>query len=749
MNTASQPENWRRWFTVAAGLVAAMWLAAVPATRAEDTNAVKTAAVKPALPAGGSDAASDLNNWVTLGAGGTLVDGDRGQFLKRQQLPNGAFGGIEDFHLEQKVGKKGMFQANGRGIIDNHDYLVDLELAAPDKGFVRGGFEEFRTWYDGSGGYFPGGTNRWQSLYDDELAIDRGRAWFEAGLTLPDLPLITFRYEHAFRNGEKNSTIWGDASVVDTPGVWPPPTATSPTTRNFVPTFLGIDEKRDKFSLDLKHAIGNTAFGVGASYEMLDNNNTRNIHRRPGEITGANAQQSADRYVVQRDKLDEDSYNIHGFTATRFNDKVKLTLGGSYTKLDTDVGGSRIYGNSYDLSEPPVNYLRSQQRDEGFYNLAGGAHVEQYVANLNLMFTPVENLVVVPSLRVEKQDTEGRVELDETTVNTAGGPVVPNGEPVNLADRDFLEVTEALEVRYTGIRNVSLYARGQWSETCGSQMETVSESDTVDFFRNNDWQHLVQKYTLGANWYPLRKLNFGGQYYYKSSAYDYHFLSDPAFYHLSPTTNTSDFYPLFIRAQNFDTHDLNFRAHWHPFSTLSLVGRYDFQYSTVHTRGDVNSDGIALSDEESAEITSQIISGSINWTPLNRLYLQLGASYAFDNTFQTPAAGALGFTNAVPNLSDNYWTANAMVGYLLNDKTDLQIAYYFFRADNYVNNSTYSQPFGTSNEEQGITATLTRQINRALRLSLKYGFFRNRDDTSGGYNNYDSHLIFASMQYRF
>jgi predicted porin len=112
-------------------------------------------------------------------------------------------------------------------------------------------------------------------------------------------------------------------------------------------------------------------------------------------------------------------------------------------------------------------------------------------------------------------------------------------------------------------------------------------------------------------------------------------------------------------------------------------------------------------------------------------------------------AGSSGINNLVLNSANDYWTVDATAGYALNEKTDLQLQYSYYRADDYVNNSAYSQPFGAGDEQHSITATVTRQITKALRMSLKYGFFRNRDQTSGGNNNYDDHLVYASMQYRF
>src|SRR6185369_11986446 len=311
MQTTFSQNSWQKQGAKACGFLAVTFLIGSLFLTAQET-------AKPADDKK-SQEPTEYNNWITLGVGSTFVDGDEAQFMRRHQIPKGPFGGVEDFHWEQLVGKKGIFQIDGRGIFDNHDYSIRLALSDPDKGYLRAGYTEFRTWYDGSGGYFPGGTNNWFELYNDELHIDRGEAWFEAGLTLPDKPQISFRYAHQFRKGQKDSTEWGDSNLTGGFG-----------TRHIVPTFLDIDEERDIFAGDIKHTLGKTDVGLGVRYEIIDNDDSRNIHRRPGELTPVPPALPAgpDRYVTQKDELQEDMFNVHGFTTTRFNEKVMLTLGG-------------------------------------------------------------------------------------------------------------------------------------------------------------------------------------------------------------------------------------------------------------------------------------------------------------------------------------------------------------------------------------------------------------------------------------
>ena len=63
-------------------------------------------------------------------------------------------------------------------------------------------------------------------------------------------------------------------------------------------------------------------------------------------------------------------------------------MGGSFTTIDTDLSGSRIYGPTYNSQFSPT-YPNSQARDEGFTGLTGGGNTKEYVANVNLMLTPM------------------------------------------------------------------------------------------------------------------------------------------------------------------------------------------------------------------------------------------------------------------------------------------------------------------------------------------------------------------------
>jgi hypothetical protein len=147
-------------------------------------------------------------------------------------------------------------------------------------------------------------------------------------------------------------------------------------------------------------------------------------------------------------------------------------------------------------------------------------------------------------------------------------------------------------------------------------------------------------------------------------------------------------------------------------------------------------------------MTSHIFSQSVSWTPWSRLGLQATVTYAQDET-DTPAYEATPAQQLVLDFSNDYWFANSTVTFVADDKTDISAYYSYYLADNYVNNSQFSQPFGAGAEEHTIGATLTRKLSERMRLKVRYGFFTYHDETSGGNNDFDGHLVYSSVQYLF
>lgn len=651
-------------------------------------------------------------NWVEVAAGGFWIGDNEKQARAMHRLSSPAFGGLQDFHYQREVAKNTTLAGDGRALFDNHDYKLSLDLAREENWFVRFNYEQFRTWYNGDGGYYPPG-DAWYSLSDDALALDRGEISFEAGLTLKKMPKLAFRYAHQWRDGEKSSTIWGQTH----------PTGTT-LVRGLAPSFYDIDETRDIFELDATHRIKKTDFGLGLRYETGDLDNSRKTTQWPGEP-------SIQRKITNREGTSYDLFNVHAFSETWIKKNLLFTTGFQFADLDNDFSGSRIYGETFD-----AGYVPNALNGLGYTNLLGNSHKNEYTVNLNLWAMPLKHVVIVPSVRVQWADWDadsGGI----GTLGTAAQPFDANSQ------RDLLDVRERLELRYTGVTNWVLYAGGEWTQGEGNLEESgglsqVNGIGVAPIQRETDDSRFFQKYSAGARWYPARNLSLDLGGYYRMNAYDYDHTSDST----ANGTGSPNRYPAYLVTQDFETYDGNVRVTFRPWRTVSLMTRYEYQLSTIHTAPDSIS---GLGETESSEMTSHIIGQNVSWMPWTRLYFQAGFSYVLSET-TTPASD---YTQAILDSQNNYWTLNFNAGLVLDDKTDLNLGYFYYQADNYEDNSEAGLPLGVGAEEHGITATLTRRLTANLRLILRYGYFLYDDETSGGNNDYDAHVLYSSLQYRF
>jgi hypothetical protein len=406
-----------------------------------------------------------------------------------------------------------------------------------------------------------------------------------------------------------------------------------------------------------------------------------------------------------------------------------------FANLDDTFSGSRIYGNDFD-----VVYSPNSLNDLGYTSLNGGAREQEHVANVNLMATPIKNLTIVPSLRVQQDNWNA----NSSGIGTQGTDVTP-GPVASTSDGEMLDVRERLDVRYTGVTNWVYYGGGEWTEGNGNLYETngisqVSGIGPPPILRLTDDTRWFQKYFIGARWYPLRRVTLDAGGYYKRNEYDYNNIQDST----SNFPTNGNTYPAYLVMQNFETYDGNVRLTLRPVQNVILVSRYEYQYSTINTAPDPVS---GLGDVESSKMTSQIFAQNVSWTPWSRLCLQAGFNYVVSQT-KTPTSGT-NYTQAVLMAQNNYWTVTFNSSVVLDDKTDLNLGFFYYQADNYSNNSTVGLPLGAGADEQSVTATLTRRISRNLRVNLKYAYSHYNDRASGGNNNYNAQMVYSSLQYRF
>jgi len=707
---------------------------------------------------------TEYKNWIEVGVGGTWTSGDKAQFEQQHWIPGDQpYGGITDMHYEHSVGDKATLSIDGHALWDINDYDIKVDLSQPNVGYIRGGYTAFRTWYDGNGGFFPPHGGTWFAPAFDEMDIDRDEVWLEMGLRVPDWPEITIHWSHEIRDGQKDSTIWGDTTLTGL--------AINPA-RKLVPAYRDIDEKRDILSADATKTFGNTDIGIGMRWDHYSIDNNLQLERGAGQLPPAVPPPGAQRFITQNDQNDVDDFTGHVMSETRIKDNLWFTAAYSYTSEGADLSGTRILGPDYN-STFMTSFPTLQSNDHAVLNLAGISQSQENVFNLNLFWVPVKDLEALAGFRYTHENIDSSsTYLDVNTV-TSPPPIhytlpIPHEED---SSEEANEADERLELRYTHFQNLLFYAEGEWEEDWGSVREhalsgtivggVVVPSDLGQM--NKDTNLLDQTYTVGATWYPMTRLNMAAQYYYREADYDNDFHSELA----TPPVPGAERNQRLI-GQDWTTNDANIRVTARPklpssLGTLSLVTRYDFMQSEISGKWAVSPtspfpppSNTILNEEMTGLVTNQVISESATWSPCPRFYLQTVGSYVFNQT-ETPASKidliATGTTPynspTVVNFRNDFWTVTAASGFVLDEYTDLRADYTFYCANDHFKNSRVAMPYGLGGTEHTMSATASRQLTKQVRLTLQYKFFDYRDELFGGHNNYTANSIFSGLQYRF
>jgi hypothetical protein len=690
----------------------------------------------------------ELTNWIGFTIGGAFISGDDQGFMRRTQNNGDFYGGIDTAQLSYELNDSTTLTLDGHALPGMEDYEINIDLEKTDLGYIKAGFKQFRTWYDASPGYLEGamvGSNA-SGVLDDERSIDRGEIYFEAGLRKEDLPEITFSYRHLYRDGNKDSTSWGDARAIrDWGGVTsqnPPPgsgTGNYDTAFKLMPALWGIDETTDIFELDIEHTLGNTDLGVGLVYESYSLDNTHTMERwgspvAPATTPGINE-------VIQNEKTEADMFAGHIHSVTRFNDKAWLSFAASYSNLDTDMdGGTRSF--DYSPQTLPV-YPPGPARDYSYDQMSGGSSVDHFITNLNFMWVPVQDLTVTPSLRYEHEN------IDTISNFRAYNSTSWTGKESLSSNTDMDSTTGALDIRYRGIDNIVLFAKGEW----GNEDESLHRVDNYlpAEFLDTDVDIDEQEYVIGANWYALSNLSFSLQGFHMERDQSLgHDASNQAAVLAINDGGANNFRPI-MTDHNTETDDVNLRMTWRPLSNVSLVTRYDYCHTEYENKGIAWTPPAAptyFDLIESGDVASHIVSQSVTWSPLASMYVQGTVSWISSET-DTPEV----YTGD----SDNDSIVGSLAaGYAIDARTELTATYSYYQANNYVASQSYNgaptMGYGYESEEHMIALTLSRVINESMIWNLRYGFITSNTtttDQSGGYNDFDAHMLSTGLQVRF
>ncbi|MFT3783199.1 MAG: hypothetical protein QM790_14415 [Nibricoccus sp.] len=733
-----------------------------------------------------ADAAKDADplvipteNYVKLSTQGSWVEKDKEAYQARNWTSKNGFFGIEDLQISKDLKGDIAVKADGHALVGNADYLAHINVSKNEYGSVDAGISRFRTFYDGVGGFFPN-NNAWFPLPNKDLHVDRQKIWAGVTTTLPNAPVFSIRYTNEQRSGTKDSTILGDTDFTGIPNWTTSPTNPISSNRKLLPAYLRIGERKETLSGTVKHTVGKTTFEGSVVGTRIHNLNTRTVNRYyyPGytelrpypAITTTQASPtppnliSTPNHGFDREGIKTDSIAYTGKVENRLTDKITVFAGVSYcdstsdflaerqilSDLQTNVGVvSQVGGAAFSgsLATPPA--LSSVRPPYSFTNFSGGAKTQELTANIGADIRVTNSLFVETALKHEtlSTDADDNYLFVHNLVNQNTG-VVTNYSvlfPQSSMVKEHALVPE-LNVRYNGIKNLSLFGSIEYRHAPGEERTMYVSSGTLtgSASMQNNYTNVKEnhiRYSVGANWVPCSFFNVRAETFVKDHRNNFNGVADNNGLHLTGyglgTSNSGAKLNITVK----------------PIPTLSFITRYVYQKGQM----DVTAIGNPISTVstssyfpkyDSGDSKSHNIGETINWNPIKQFYMQASANIVFD-TLSTayPRAGGAG-NLVVRNSDNNYWNGSILTGFAVDKVTNAEIQYTMYKANNYE--PLYATvPYGAGTSESTFTVGAKRKLSDSMILEGKIGYLSSKNDTTGGFTNYNAVVAYISVQQSF
>jgi len=634
------------------------------------------------------------------------VKGDEKRFRQDWWIQDGWTGGLEEMTLERALGHDWKLHMDGRAIFDEEDYALRLEIVNPNVGFVRAGYEEFRKYYDDSGGYYPFASGaRSFSLWQD-LHLDIGSVFIEAGLTLPNMPRLTLGYEYKFKDGEKSMVEWGTAQR-------------GSVQRNILPASKDINDRVHIVKLEMDHDIRNIHIGDQFRYERYEFGAVRQDDTS-WIVTNAAPAKS----VTVNESYQHDAFFNTFYVDSHLNEKIFWSLGYLFSTLNGDPGFSM------NTEVFPANGGTSSSTDKFWEILRASISQDSHLWNANAMLGPFfgKSTSFYGGLQAEKTETKGFSDANWTETGS------PTEAAVIHSSNDKKWLEERIGVRFTKIPFTTLYAEGKWSQgdiALDEAWDVVNP--TEEFVRRTDTDVDRQDYRVGFSSSPFARMTLGGYYRRSQRDNEYNHLVDEV--DGLPQTG----YSAFITGQRLTTDEVGARLTLRPCSKFNL----SLKYQLVATDFETSFASTNLS-QQTGNFNSQVYSVSATVTPLSRLYLTGLLSCQNTRTIGQDNGSAVVLT-----YHGNVYSSVAALGYALDDQTDLRAEYTFSRADNFEDNSSVGIPYGLDYKRHSVLVSLSRQLGKNVVGRLAYGFYDYDESSSASINDYTAHMGSASVAIRF
>ena len=645
------------------------------------------------LPWDEGSARPSVNFDITPLAGWTAISGDDSKFRQINGQTGGWFGGAEAFESTEKLSPDSRVNIAGHALLN--DYLIGITLEKTDVGFTRFGWEQYRKYYDDSGGYAPP-----LPVFDlaRDLYLDIGRAWVDFGLTRPNWPQVTLGYEYQYRDGTKSTLAWG---------------ATPSVTNNILPAYKDVAEHTHVIKLDAADDI------AGVHLE--------NSFR--GEFYSLTAKSFSDVYY---DGSGTDSWPTgEKEKVCYFQGANALTLERRFTSWFFASGGyyySKLDGDSsVNLDTSAWSTVPASITDVNFNR-------ESHVVSGSALLGSLKGFSLTAA-----------VQSDWTQQSGSGNANAEFYDPIDVfetpgsirSDLDRTTTEERIALRYTGVPYTTLYAEGQLQQECIGQNESET-ADYGEFQRKTDATSNFERCRVGFSSSPWRSVSWSTYYQIEDRCVDYNHPTDDL-----PLYGDGEGYSAFITARNMSSCEFLTKVTLRPCNWLNATLSYKQIDADYHTTTEAAPIVSYPGGRFPSYYDARIYSVSAVLTPWRKLYLSTTFSYR-DTRTKTITGPDL---PVVPYKGDVYSVVNSGT-WTLNKSTHLITSYAFALADYSQSDAPDAVRFGAQYEQHAARIGLKHKFSAKASCGVEYGYYHYDEPSSGGHNDYSAHSVFVSVSYR-
>jgi len=628
------------------------------------------------------------------------VIGDREKFEEDHWVSRNTSGGIEKLNFSKQLNKQDSLEFDGRAILGNHDFNSNLTLAREGVGSLTVAFNEFRKYYDGTGGFYSGFANYIPRELDNDLHLDVGKFKFAGILAKENSPEYSLSYERDFRDGSKSLLRW--MSVRETSA------SSTVSNRKINPAYLETAETIDRLKFGIKHETNDT---LASGEQLWEHTRVKNKDLYSQTYTIATSTFGAPS--IQYWNMDSDRYSTTFHYAKDLNEKVSLACGLLYNNY---LGGSIENLDSSTVLDNP-------------------ASIEQNSVTLlpNISFTPFKDLLLGIGSKAEFINKNGGSTYDTLT------------RKINIKSETYNKIfTQNLELKYNGMKNVAWFADGEFEKRFITQFEEQNSysvgTSTENFSRQTDTATNLTNFSVGCKWYPMSKLSVTLKGKNKNGFTDnkHELLTGDI---TTPGGTSPGTYRGFIDTMTYNTRTPSVKMRYKPFRwiTTNLGYTYDSTIYGVRTR--------ASDQTMKSKYYAHIYNTEVTFTPYEYFYLSLFYERRNSST-KTFADSYTSSTVSIPLYNSDVDVYRLNYGYALTKNTSLDGGFSMYNTANF-NEITPGLPLGLDNTGQDLFIGCKHTFDKDRSLEFKYTFSKYDEDSNNNFDDYEAHLFSAAMNMKF